>query len=68
MKVSQLGLQRAQAQAPADPMELVMDLARLRRIIADGRYAIDPVAVAEALLRAPDLAGMLAAGPPPAAP
>ena len=37
-----------------------MDLARLRVIIADGRYAVDPVAVAEAVLRVPDLARLLA--------
>lgn len=48
-------------------MTLVMDLARLRLSIADGHYAIDPVAVAEALLRAPEVARLLLA-PRPAAP
>lgn len=48
-------------------MTLVMDLAHLRVIIADGLYAIDPVAVAEALLRVPDVMRLLVA-PPPAAP
>lgn len=38
-----------------------MELARLRAVIAAGRYAIDPVAVAEALLRAPGVAVLLAA-------
>ena len=42
-------------------MTFVMDLARLRLIIADGHYAIDPIAVAEALLRVPDAALLLAA-------
>lgn len=42
----------------------MMDLARLRVIIADGLYAIDPIAVAEALLRAPGVARLLAAPPP----
>ena len=53
-----------QAEGPFDPILLLMDLTRLRQIIADGRYAIDPVAVAEAVLRAPDLAGLLAASRP----
>ena len=41
-------------------MTFVMDLARLRLTIADGHYAIDPIAVAEALLRVPDIARLLA--------
>lgn len=41
-----------------------MDLARLRLIIADGSYAIDPLAVAEAVLRVPALVRLLAVRPP----
>ena len=44
-----------------------MDLSRLRLIIADGRYAIDPHAVADALLRVPGLAQLITAQGPAAA-
>ena len=44
-----------------------MDLTRLRLIIADGQYAIDPLAVAEALLRVPDMARLMAPARPAAA-
>ena len=37
----------------------LMDLSRLRLIIADGRYAIDPHAVADALLRVPGVAQLI---------
>ena len=36
-----------------------MDLTTLRLIVADGTYAIDPFAIADALLRTPDLARLL---------
>ena len=42
----------------------VMDLTRLRLIIADGRYAIDPLAVADALLRVPGIAPLITAQRP----
>jgi hypothetical protein len=47
-------------------MTVVMDLARLRLTIADGHYAIDPIAVAEALLRVPDIARLFAVQRPTA--
>ena len=46
---------------------VLMDLTRLRLTIADGRYAIDPHAVADALLRVPGIARLITAqGPAPA--
>ncbi len=48
-------------------MIVVMDLPSLRLIIADGRYAIDPHAVADALLRVPGVARLITSqGPAPA--
>ncbi len=48
-------------------MTFVMDLSRLRLTIADGHYAIDPIAVAEALLRVPDIARLIVPQRPAAA-